>query len=205
VGEAPKQSGVALPGSVVKVYYNGDKSDTETFLIATRQEGVNEGKLEVFSPLSPLGGALIDAKVGDGAFMKSIEDARALAETMLDLGRRAGREVVCLLTDMNQPLGCAVGNALEIREAIATVRGEGPPDFLELVLAACSRLLAVSDLGIDEQEGRVRAMQAIADGSALEAYERWISAQGSTSAMPARTERTASTPSDGASRPKKSI
>ncbi|OBB70254.1 MULTISPECIES: transcription elongation factor GreA [unclassified Mycobacterium] len=65
VGEAPKQSGVALPGSVVKVYYNGDKSDTETFLIATRQEGVNDGKLEVYSPNSPLGGALIDAKVGE--------------------------------------------------------------------------------------------------------------------------------------------
>src|SRR5437588_7576464 len=65
VGEAPKQSGVALPGSVVKVYYNGDKSDSETFLIATRQEGVNDGKLEVYSPNSPLGGALIDAKVGE--------------------------------------------------------------------------------------------------------------------------------------------
>src|SRR3984885_14539977 len=65
VGEAPKQSGVALPGSVVKVYYNGDTSDTETFLIATRQEGVNEGKLEVYSPNSPLGGALIDAKEGE--------------------------------------------------------------------------------------------------------------------------------------------
>jgi transcription elongation factor GreA len=63
--EAPTQSGVALPGSVVKVYYNGDKSDTETFLIATRQEGVNVGKLEVYSPNSPLGGALIDAKVGE--------------------------------------------------------------------------------------------------------------------------------------------
>jgi pyrimidine-nucleoside phosphorylase len=121
---------------------------------------------------------VIDAKVGDGAFMKSVDDARALAEAMLDLGGRAGREVVCLLTDMDQPLGRAVGNALEIREAIATVRGEGPPDFLELVLAASSRLLAVSDLGIDEHEGRVRAMQAIADGSAFEAYGRWISAQG---------------------------
>ena len=121
---------------------------------------------------------VIDVKVGDGAFMKSIEDARALAETMLDLAGRAGREVVCLLTDMNRPLGRAVGNALEIREAIATVRGEGPPDFLELVLAACSRLLAVSDLGIDEVEGRARAERAIADGSALEAYERWIRAQG---------------------------
>jgi transcription elongation factor GreA len=65
VGEAPKQSGVALPGSVVKVQYGDDKSDTETFLIATRQEGVSDGKLEVYSPKSPLGEALIDAKVGD--------------------------------------------------------------------------------------------------------------------------------------------
>jgi pyrimidine-nucleoside phosphorylase len=121
---------------------------------------------------------VIDAKVGDGAFMKSIEDARALAEAMLDLARRADREVVCLLTDMNRPLGRAVGNALEIREATATLRGDGPPDFLELVLAACSRLLAVSDLAIDEDEGRLRATQAIADGSAFEAYERWIRAQG---------------------------
>src|SRR6187455_1764211 len=77
---------------------------------------------------------VIDAKVGDGAFMKSLDDARALAEAMIDLSGRAGREVVCLLTDMDQPLGRAVGNALEIREAIATVRGEGPADFLELVL-----------------------------------------------------------------------
>jgi pyrimidine-nucleoside phosphorylase len=135
---------------------------------------------------------VIDAKVGDGAFMKSLEDARALAEAMLDLGERSGREVVCLLTDMDRPLGRAVGNALEIREAIATVKGEGPPDFLELVLAACSRLLAVSDLGIDEAEGRVRAVQAIADGSAFEAYERWIRAQGgdpSEDALPAAPVR----------------
>jgi pyrimidine-nucleoside phosphorylase len=121
---------------------------------------------------------VIDAKVGDGAFMKSIEDARALAEAMLDLGDRSGRQVVCLLTDMDQPLGSAVGNALEIREAIATVKGEGPPDFVELVLAACSRLLAVSDLEIDEEEGRARAERAMADGSAFDAYQRWIRAQG---------------------------
>jgi transcription elongation factor GreA len=66
VGEAPKQSGVALPGSVVKVYYDGNEDDTETFLIGTREQGVNGGGgLEVYSPLSPLGGALLDAKVGD--------------------------------------------------------------------------------------------------------------------------------------------
>ncbi len=121
---------------------------------------------------------VLDVKVGDGAFMKSLEDARVLAETMVELGRRAGREVVCLLTDMNQPLGNAVGNALELREAIATIRGEGPPDFSELVLSAVARLLAVSDLGIDEVEGRARAERAMADGSATAAYERWIRAQG---------------------------
>jgi pyrimidine-nucleoside phosphorylase len=121
---------------------------------------------------------VLDVKVGDGAFMKSREDARTLAETMLELGRRAGREVVCVLTDMDQPLGQAVGNALEVGEAIATVRGDGPPDFTELVLASSAHLLALSDLGIDEAEGRRRAEQAVADGSALAAYERWIEAQG---------------------------
>ncbi|GJF13916.1 transcription elongation factor GreA [Mycolicibacterium cyprinidarum] len=65
VGEAPKQSGVALPGSVVKVQYGDDENETETFLIGTRQEGISDGKLEVYSPSSPLGGALLDAKVGD--------------------------------------------------------------------------------------------------------------------------------------------
>ncbi len=121
---------------------------------------------------------VLDVKVGDGAFMKSLDAARTLAKAMLDLGRLSGREVVCLLTDMDQPLGHAVGNALEIREAVATLRGEGPPDFVELVLAAVTRLLAVSDLRIDEAEARRRAEQALDDGSALAAYERWIRAQG---------------------------
>jgi thymidine phosphorylase len=79
---------------------------------------------------------------------------------------------------MDQPLGAAVGNALEIAEARDTVRGEGPPDFTELVLDACARLLALSDLGIDEEEGRRRAEAVVADGSALALYERWIRAQG---------------------------
>ena len=110
---------------------------------------------------------VLDVKVGDGAFMKTLDDARVLAEEMLELGRRAGKEVTCLLTDMDQPLGRAVGNALEIREALDTVRGEGPADFTELVLDACARLLAYSDLGIDLAEGRRRAEAAVADGTAL--------------------------------------
>jgi pyrimidine-nucleoside phosphorylase len=130
---------------------------------------------------------VLDVKVGDGAFMKTVEDARRLAEMMIALGRDAGREVVCLLTDMDQPLGAAVGNALEVREALETVRGRGPGDFTELVLDACAKLLALSDLGIDEAEGRRRAEAALADGSAEAVWNRWIEAQGGTadeSALP---------------------
>ena len=121
---------------------------------------------------------VLDVKVGDGAFMKSLADAQVLAEAMIDLGKHAGLEVVCVLTDMDQPLGRAVGNALEVREAVATLRGDGPPDFTELVLDAAAHLLALSDLGVDRAEARRRAEQAVVDGSATAAYERWIRAQG---------------------------
>jgi pyrimidine-nucleoside phosphorylase len=120
---------------------------------------------------------VLDVKVGDGAFMKSIEDARALAEAMLELGRRAGRKVVCELTDMDQPLGHAVGNALEIREALATLRGQGPPDLTELAVASAAHLIALCD-GAPEDEARSRVEDALRDGSASRAYERWIRAQG---------------------------
>jgi len=121
---------------------------------------------------------VLDVKVGAGAFMKTLDAARELAEAMVELGRRAGLETVCELTDMDQPLGSAVGNALEVREAVATLRGDGPPDFTELVLASAAHLLALSDLGVDHAEGRRRAEAAVADGSALAAYERWVRAQG---------------------------
>ena len=121
---------------------------------------------------------VLDVKVGDGAFMKTLDDARVLAETMIELGQRAGRETVCVLTDMDQPLGRAVGNALEVREALDTVRGDGPPDFTELVLDACAHLLALSDLGVDEEEGRRLAEQAVAEGSAAEVWSRWIARAG---------------------------
>jgi pyrimidine-nucleoside phosphorylase len=120
---------------------------------------------------------VLDVKVGDGAFMKSIEDARTLAEAMLELGRRAGRKVVCELTDMDQPLGHAVGNALEIREALAAMRGTGPPDLTELAVASAAHLVALAD-GATGEEARSRAGDALRDGSALDAYERWIRAQG---------------------------
>jgi pyrimidine-nucleoside phosphorylase len=83
-----------------------------------------------------------------------------------------------VLTDMDQPLGQAVGNALEIRETIATLRGEGPADFTELVLGASAHLLELSDLGVGEEDGRNLALASVQDGSALAMYERWIAAQG---------------------------
>jgi pyrimidine-nucleoside phosphorylase len=130
---------------------------------------------------------VLDVKVGDGAFMKTVEAARELAQMMVELGRRAGREVVCELTDMDQPLGRAVGNALEVSEAVETLQGHGPGDLVELVVGASAHLLALSDLGVDEGEGRRRAEEAIASGRALETYERWIAAQGgepSVAALP---------------------
>jgi pyrimidine-nucleoside phosphorylase len=123
---------------------------------------------------------VLDVKVGNGAFMRTLEDARQLAEAMISLGRQAGREVTCVLTDMDQPLGAAVGNSLEVLEALETVRGRGPADFQELVLDACGKLLAFSDLDIDETEGRRLAERAMADGSAEATWRRWIEAQGGT-------------------------
>ena len=128
---------------------------------------------------------VLDVKVGDGAFMKTLEVARELAQAMIDLGREAGRDVVCELTDMDQPLGRAVGNALEIREAVETLKGEGPADLRELVLSTAGHLLALSDLGVDVEEGRQSAEEAVASGVALERYERWIEAQGGNPDMDA--------------------
>jgi pyrimidine-nucleoside phosphorylase len=120
---------------------------------------------------------VLDVKVGDGAFMKSIDDARTLAEAMLELGRRAGRKVVCELTDMDQPLGRAVGNALEIREGLETLRGDGPADLTELAVVSAAHLVTLCD-GVDHADARSRVEAVLRDGSALEVYERWIRAQG---------------------------
>ena len=143
---------------------------------------------------------VLDVKVGDGAFMKTREAARELAETMLELGRRAGRKVVCELTDMDQPLGQAVGNALEIRESVATLRGEGPADVTELAVVSAGHLVHLCT-GTSEADARDRAERALRDGSALETYERWIRAQGgdpSEGALPtARVVREVTAPHAG--------
>ena len=121
---------------------------------------------------------VLDVKVGDGAFMKTLDEARNLARIMVELGRLDEREVVCELTDMDQPLGHAVGNSLEVQEALDTLDGAGPPDLRELVLGAAAHLLALSDLDVGLDEGRRLTEMAVASGSARELYDRWVRAQG---------------------------
>jgi len=121
---------------------------------------------------------LLDVKVGSGAFMKTEADARLLATELTRVGRELGRNVVCVMSDMDQPLGMAVGNSLEVREAIDTLGGEGPAALTELCVALGGKMLAMGGVAGDEAQGRARCETALADGSALAVFRRWIEAQG---------------------------
>jgi pyrimidine-nucleoside phosphorylase len=121
---------------------------------------------------------LLDVKTGLGAFMETLEEARQLAELMVDIGQLAGREVVALLSDMNQPLGFAVGNSLEVIEAIETLRDNGPEDFLEHCLHVSAHMLVLGKRADDLVEGRAMAEKSIADGSAFEKFRVLVEAQG---------------------------
>jgi pyrimidine-nucleoside phosphorylase len=121
---------------------------------------------------------LLDVKTGLGAFMETLEEARQLADLMVDIGQLAGREVVALLSDMNQPLGYAVGNSLEVIEAIETLRDNGPEDFLEHCLHVSAHMLVLGKRANDLTEGRAMAERSIADGSAFEKFRVLVEAQG---------------------------
>lgn len=123
------------------------------------------------------GGAMsivLDVKVGSGAFMKTLDDARALATAMVAIGKLAGRNVRAILSGMGQPLGRMVGNAMEVEEAVACLRGEGPTDLLELCLVLAEEVLTAAGL----PASRAALMEAVASGLAYERFERWIAAQG---------------------------
>lgn len=136
---------------------------------------------------------LLDVKVGSGALMKTEEDARKLARLMIAIGRENGRETEAVLTNMDRPLGKAVGNLLEVQEAAAVLRGEGPEDLRELCLYLVSRMLVLGGLGTEE-ECRARAEKALADGSALAAFERFIVDQGGDPTVIDRPEKAYRTP-----------
>ena len=121
---------------------------------------------------------VLDVKVGQGAFMETLSDARELANLMVQIGQLAGREVVALLSDMNQPLGNAVGNALEVREAIETLHGRGPEDFREHCLYISAHMLMLGKKAKELTEGRKMAEKAVEDGSAFEKLCTLVKAQG---------------------------
>ena len=120
---------------------------------------------------------VLDVKCGSGAFMKTPEEALALAEMMVQIGRAHGRRIAALITDMDTPLGYAVGNSLEVNEAVETLRGGGPADLREVCVSVCS-ILYVMCFGGDESDARALAEDSLDSGKAYDAFIRWIGAQG---------------------------
>jgi pyrimidine-nucleoside phosphorylase len=121
---------------------------------------------------------VLDVKVGLGAFMETLADARELAELMVDIGRLAGRKTVALLSDMNQPLGSAVGNSLEMIEAIEMLHGRAPKDYYEHCLHVAAHVLLIGQRAKNLDEGRAMAEKSINDGSAFETFRKLVHAQG---------------------------
>ncbi|MDE2776963.1 MAG: thymidine phosphorylase [Chloroflexota bacterium] len=131
-------------------------------------------------------GIVLDVKLGRGAFMKSLQDARALATAMVRIGLDAGRDMVALLSDVNQPLGVAVGNALEVAEAVKTLRGEGPADFHQHCVEVASQMLRLAGQGkrwTELAETRAEADRALTAGRALRDLRRMVEAQGGDAAQ----------------------
>ncbi len=121
---------------------------------------------------------VLDVKIGDGAFMKCYEDAKELAEAMVNIGKNVGRNTVAVISDMDQPLGLAVGNALEVKEAIDTLKGVGPKDLLELCLTLGSNMVVLAEKAKTVEEAREMLLKVIEDGSALKKLREFIESQG---------------------------
>jgi pyrimidine-nucleoside phosphorylase len=121
---------------------------------------------------------VLDVKVGLGAFMKTLEEGKTLAKLMVEIARLSNRKAAAYLSDMNQPLGRAVGNAIELKEAIATLHGEGPQDFVEHCLEIASMMLVLGGLIKEKSEGKKRVEEVLSSGKAWDKFVEWITAQG---------------------------
>jgi pyrimidine-nucleoside phosphorylase len=137
-------------------------------------------------------GIVLDVKVGEGAFMADVEQGRQLAQIMVDIGVDAGRDVVALISDMNQPLGYAVGNSLEVVEAIETLRGGGPPDFRAHCLEVAAHMLRLAGQGArwaSLEDAQAEAVRQLDAEGGLEAFRRMVAAQGGDVGMVDDTAR----------------
>lgn len=120
---------------------------------------------------------VLDVKTGNGAFMKTIEEAEALAHAMVSIGNNVGRKTMAIISDMSQPLGNAIGNALEVKEAIETLQGKGPQDLTDLVLTLGSQMVVLSNKAKDLKEAEAMLKEAINNGSALESFKTFLTNQ----------------------------
>jgi pyrimidine-nucleoside phosphorylase len=127
---------------------------------------------------SGLDGLVMDVKVGRAAFMKNRTDAETLMESLVSVGNEAGKRVRALMTDMDTPLGCAVGNTLEVRETIAALRGEGPADLMEVVFALGGEMLVLAGVADDATAGERELQKTLARGAAMECFLRNVERQG---------------------------
>lgn len=121
---------------------------------------------------------VLDVKTGDGAFMKTVEDAELLARTMVKIGQHVGRKTLAVISDMGQPLGYAIGNALEVNEAVATLKGEGPQDLTELCLVLGCQMLMAANVVNNLEEGKTLLQEKINSGEALQVFKEFIENQG---------------------------
>ena len=121
---------------------------------------------------------LLDVKTGSGAFMKGESDAIQLAKEMVEIGKSAGRKMTAVITNMDEPLGMAVGNILEVKEAIDTLKGNGPDDFVELIETLASHMLILGGAAKDFDEGLMRVRESIQSGKALDKFKQFVAAQG---------------------------
>jgi len=126
----------------------------------------------------PADSIILDVKVGDGAFMKDIKTATKLANTMINIGKAYNRDVKCLLTNMNKPLGRAIGNALEVKEAWETLQGNGPEDLNEICIVAASMTLVQTKIFKTLEEAKINVSKTLNDGSAAKYLKEFIKAQG---------------------------
>lgn len=176
-----KQHGIALTGQSANLV----PADRKLYALRDVTATVENFSMIAGSIMSKkiAGGAqkiVLDVKCGRGAFMKNLEDATKLAELLVEIGDGMGRETVAIISNMNQPLGKAVGNALEVNEAVEALAGNGPGDLLELCLKLGAEMVSLAN-GTDVDEARKSLEARIEDGSAKETFNQWVKAQGGTS------------------------
>lgn len=132
---------------------------------------------------------VLDVKTGAGAFMKTAEDAKELAHAMVSIGNNVGRKTMAVISDMSQPLGLAIGNSLEVKEAIDTLKGEGPADLEELCLALGSQMVYLAGKASSLEEAREKLKEVIANGKALEKFKLFLASQGGDASVVDQPER----------------